>query len=107
MPRVDLDIYYKGFFKNFDSHFCEQFKKINGGHVISSSYYDVQFGRHSLIYRDKTHKLVMPVEHDTAHALVIYLHHFFENNKCDIAESALRKRIDSALSFLKVKHQFE
>ena len=106
MARVDLDTYYKSLFKNNDI-LREQFREINRGHVISSKYYDVQFGKDSLIYRDKTHKLVIPIEHDISHMLVIHLHYLFENNECDIFPPVLQGKISEALKFLKVKHQFE
>jgi hypothetical protein len=107
MSRVSLDTYYNGFFKVNDENLPEEFREINRGHVISSEYYDIQFGRNSLIYRDKIHRLVIPTEHDVAHTLIVYLHYFFEKNKCDIAEKTLQERISKTLTFLSVKYKFE
>lgn len=105
MGRVDLDIYYKHIFKD-DDFVSEQFREISRAHVISSRYYDVQFGRHTLIYRDKAHKIVVPIEH-ALDGLCIYLESCFKNSKCDISLFVLQEKISRALAFLKVKHQFE
>ena len=106
MARIALDTYYKSIFKN-DIYSNEFFKEINRAHVISSEYYDVQFGRDSLLYRDKNNKVNIPIEHDLSHILIIHFDYFFENNKCDIAPKKLKERISTALDFLKAKYQYE
>jgi hypothetical protein len=106
MARINLETYYKDFFK--DAYYDqEQFKGINASHAISSEYYDVQFGRNSIIYRDKANRLTIPIEHDVTHTILIYLDYFIENNNCDADINLLRKRISTTLAFLKAKYQFE
>lgn len=106
MARIDLDTYYKNFFKDacYDH---EQIRGINAAHAISSECYDVQFGRHSITYRDKNNKLTIPLEHDMTYTAVIYLDYFIENNICNMDANLLKKRISTILNFLKVKYQFE
>ena len=106
MARIDLDTYYKNFFSNLNTD-LEQLKEINYSHAISSKYYDIQFGRNSLLYRDKNHKLNIPIEHDIKHKLIIYLAHFLENNECHVPVDILKSRISIILNFLKVKFYFE
>lgn len=52
-------------------------------------------------------KLTIPIEHDMAHLIIIYLKHFTENNSCVIDMDLLKKRISTILEFLKDKYQFE
>lgn len=106
MARIDLKTYYKNFFKE-ECYEHEQIKGINAVHAISSEYYDVQFGRHSITYRDKTNKLTIPLEHVMTYTAVIYLDHFIENNVSNMDVNLLKKRISTILNFLKVKYQFE
>lgn len=106
MARIALEKYYKGFFKDYQSSH-EEFREINKGHVISSNYYDVQYGRNSLIYRDISHNLAIPIEHDISHTIVVYLGYFFEHNECNIHMNSLKEKIGNALKFLNVKCQFE
>jgi|GEM_PF-4951565 len=106
MSRINLEVYYKNFFKDaYYDH--EQLKSINAAHAISSEYYDVKFGRNSIIYRDKAYDFAIPLEHDITHKIIIHLDYFFENNSCDIDVNLLKKRISTILTFLKVKYKFE
>ncbi len=105
MARIDLKTYYKNFFGASSSD-SEQLKEINFSHAISSKYYDVQFGRSSLLYRDKYSNLVIPIEHDVKHDVVIYLECFLENNECHIPINILRSMISNILNFLKVNFHF-
>lgn len=106
MARIDLDTYYKNFFNN-DVSDLEQLREINYSHAISSKYYDVQFGRNSMLYRDRSYKLAIPIEHGLEHEIVIYFTHFLENNKCYVPVDILKSRISTILNFLKVKFSFE
>ena len=111
MPRVDLEKYYNGFFKDKKDFDREEFREINRGHVISSLFYDVHANRDSILYRDKLNKIVIPGEPNIIdHSLSVYFDSCMnENPNClkGITREVLKKRIDTALSFINVKHVFE
>lgn len=107
MTRIDLETYFRNLFKNVTYDY-EHVKGINAAHAISSEYYDVQFGRNSITYRDKINTLIIPIEHDMDHTIVIYLTYYIENNNnLNIDVDILKKRISTILDFLKVKYLFE
>ncbi|QLH43919.1 MAG: hypothetical protein HWD59_15295 [Coxiellaceae bacterium] len=99
MARVNLEKYYKGLFKD-EIYQKEKFIEINRAHVISSKYYDVQFGRDSILYRDKFNNLRIPIEHDITHKVIICWSFFIENNPgYNIPSDILKTRIAAAFDF--------
>jgi hypothetical protein len=106
MARIELETYYKALFKE-QNYANEEIKEINRAHAISSSFYDIQFTRNSLIYRDKNSTLVVPIEHNFSHEIILHLTYFSQNNKCNMPLNILQKRIENALDFLKVKFEVE
>ena len=111
MPRVNLEKYYNGFFKNDINTEKEIFCEINRAHVISSLYYDINCGMHNLIYRDKFNAISIPIESDIVnHAIVIYFDSFISEKSSklkNIDSRVLKERIINGLVFIKMKHNFE
>jgi hypothetical protein len=106
MKKLNLESLHKALFKDENiSH--EIFKEINRAHVISSSYYEVKFSRNTIVYKDNNEKLIIPIEHNTAHETVIYINYFVENNKFRIDIEELKNRISNALTFLKINYCYE
>jgi hypothetical protein len=101
MAITSLDRYYKGLFKN--EHYPDEiFKEINRAHVVSSEYYDVRYGRNSLVYRDRENKFIVPIEHGVDHKIYIYFKHFCENKETNIEVTFLKNRILKTLAFLEI-----
>ena len=110
MPRIDMETYHKGFFGSKNNFDREELRAVNYGHVVSSRYYDLKFGRNALTYRDKENNLTISIEHDTIGNIAIYFDSFISENLRNlknITPEILKKRIINGLNFLCVKHNFE
>ena len=105
MSRVSLEVYYKSFFNKESAGKLESFVAINRAHVLSSEFYDVQFGRSSLVYRDNHFNLVIPVDHDIKNTLIVYFNSFLSNNLRKPSENLLMARLRNSLNFLKVEYE--
>jgi hypothetical protein len=95
--KVALEKYYNHFFKgnNFDN---EVFEAILRGHIISSEYYDVQFGDISLVYRDKFCNLTFVIARNDK-VISIYFDFYMVNTVSIIDEQLIKSRISKVITF--------
>ncbi len=70
MARISLEKYYNSFFSNKAG--MEEIREINRAHAISSDYYDLQFGRNNLLYRDQFSKINIGIEYGVDNVMIIY-----------------------------------